>query len=277
MKSYQFDQFKDFFEFYLKENSFSQKGQKVTLHDLANRLGYNSPSSLSMIANGSRLPSDALLNAIFQEWDIPATERERIRLKVEIEKRARKGKDSYELITRLNQLNPYYKIDVKTFSLIRDWYVLVIKLLVETPDFNEDPTWISAKLRRKVTPAQAKKALALLEEGGLIARDPVTQKYKAVQDKTETTHDIPSEAIRENHKGMIARAQEALEEQTIGMRNFNALTLQFDVAQMNQAKHDIREFVKLFNEKYSSTESKQVYQLNVQLFEHSNGGTKNEH
>lgn len=250
--------------------------KRQTLQDLAKKLGYNSPSSLSMVANGTRLPSHSLLEALFDEWNISAAERERIRLKVEIEKRAKKGKDSFKLLSRLNQITPYHKIDLKKFHLIRDWYVMVIKILAGCPDFSEDPQTISQKLRKKISPTQAAKALELLLESGLLIRDPATQKIKLGAESTETTHDIPSEAIVEHHYGMIQRSLEALHEQSVEQRHFNALSLQFDPADLPRAKQKVLEFIKQFNQEFSSDHSNQVYQLNVQLFEHSNGGTKND-
>ena len=278
MKAYDFDFFKDFFEFYLREKSINAQGRKTTtLHNLAKKLGYNSPSSLSMISSGERLPSQALLESLFNEWKISETERERIRLKVEIERKNRKGKSSSHLISQFNRLTPFHKIDLKHYNLIRDWYVLVIKVMVSSPHFDEDPLSISLKLRKKVTPAQVKKALHTLVETGMLTRDPVTQKLIQVVDKTESSHDIPSDAIRENHKSMLQRAGEALEEQSVEQRHFNSLTLQFDPKDKEAAKKRILDFVTSFNDEFHAEKSDQVYQLNVQLFEHSNGGNKNDH
>jgi len=277
MKAFQFDQFKDYFEFQLKERAVDRPGRKkITLHYLANKLGYNSPSSLSMIANGTRLPSQTLLEALMDEWKLNSTERERLRLKVEIEKRARKGKDSFKLMTKLNQITPYHQIDLKQYNLVRDWYVMVIKILAGCPGFSEDPNVISQKLRKKVSPTQAAKALEVLLETGMLIRDPDTQKIKPAVGYTETSHDIPSEAIIEHHKGMIERSLEALQEQSVSQRQFNSLSLQFDPESLPRAKKKILDFVKQFNQEFSSDHADQVYQLNVQLFEHSNGGTKND-
>lgn len=277
MKAYDFNLFKDFFEFYLREKSTDQQGRKkTTLNELATRLGYNSPSTLSMLASGERLPTAALLESLFDEWNISNTDRERIRLKVEIEKRHRKGKSSSHLISQFNQLTPYHKIDLKHYNLIRDWYVLVIKVMAGLPDFNEDPVAISQRLRKKVSAAQVKKALQLLIDTKMLVRDPLTQKLEPSVLHTETTHGITSEAIRENHKGMIKRALEAVEEQSVEQRHFNSLSLQFDAASLPEAKQKILDFVKEFNSEFNSDTAQQVFQLNVQLFEHSNGGNKND-
>ncbi len=277
MKAYHFDQFKDFFEFQMREKATDRRGRKkTTLHQLAKKLGYNSASSLSMISKGDRLPSQSLLEGLFEEWNITSTDRDRIRLQVEIEKRNRNGKNPVQLIAKLNQLTPYHKIDINHHLLIRDWYVLIIKILAGCPQFSEDPQIISQKLRKKITPLQAKKALELLVETGLLKKDPVTLKISPAIGHIETSHEISDEAIRENHKGMIKRAYEAIEEQSIKQRHYNSLSVQFDMKRMPQAKQKILDFVKQFNEEFNAEDANQIYQLNVQLFEHSNGGTNHD-
>ncbi len=278
MKAYDFNTFKDFFEFHIQKNLVDENGQKkTTLNDLAKKLGYNSASSLSMIASGERLPSSHLLESLFDAWKLSAAEKQRIRLKVEIEKRKRKGKESAHLISQFNKLAPYKKIDLKNFNVVNDWYVMVIKVLASTPDFSEDPQVISQKLRKKVSAAQVKKALALLEETRLLIRDSETGKLKPSMDRTETTHEIISEAIRQNHKSMMKRAVESVEEQTVEQRQLNSLSFQFNPKSLPKAKAKILNFIKEFNEEFNSDQSNQVYQLNVQLFEHTNGGNKNDH
>ena len=130
MKAYDFNTFKDFFEFYIQKNLVDENGQKkLTLNDLAKKLGYNSASSLSMIASGERLPSSHLLESLFDEWKLTSTEKQRVRLKVEIEKRKRKGKESAHLITQFNKLAPYKKIDLKNFHvhiLIAEFHAHVV-------------------------------------------------------------------------------------------------------------------------------------------------------
>lgn len=229
-----------------------------------------------MVARGQRLPSSALLDALFEEWKISPTERERIRLRVEMERRNRRGAETSAMAMRLNQITPYHQIDLRHYSIIRDWYVLVIKVLASCPDFSADSEFICKKLRRKISPAQAKRAITLLLESGMLAEDPVTKKLVAVEPLTETTHEISAEAIRENHKGTISLALEALEEQKIDQRHFNSMALQFRPEDMPRAKEKILSFVKEFYQEFNTDSSNQVHQLSVQFFELSNEGDKND-
>jgi uncharacterized protein (TIGR02147 family) len=277
MKSHEFDSFKDFFEYNLKEAALDQNGKKVlTLQELAEKIGYSSASTLSMVAKGQRLPTASLLEALFQIWKTKPAERERIRLNLEIERRAKKGKPVAGLADQFNKLAPYRKIDLTGFKLIRDWYVLVIKLLAGGTEFEADPSTISRRLRKKVTPKEVTQSLKLLESAGLLVRDPVTKKLKPVDSNTETTHEITSEAIRANHRGMISRALEAIEEQSTEQRQFNSLALQFDPKNLKSAKERILGFVKNFNEEFGSDTANEIYQLNVQFFEHTDEGTRHD-
>lgn len=277
MESFDFFSFKDFFDYHLRRYHFDESGKKsLTLKEFAEKLGYNSPSLLTMIAKGERLPSESLLQALFKAWKIPPKDREKIKLLVQIEKRILKGKDNFELAQRLNQISKIEKIDLKKFELISDWHILVIKILVGTPDFKEDPQWISQKLRRKISPRKAEQAIQLLLKLGYILRDPVTQKLSVASEVTETTHEIPSEAIRNNHKGMIQRALESVDEQNHKNRSLNSLALQFNKANLPKAREKLLNFIHEFNLEFSDDNSKDIYQLNLQLFEHTNGDFEND-
>lgn len=276
MSDYNFSEFKDFFEYNLKKYNRDSEGVKIfTLNDLSKRLGYKSPSLLSMIANGKRLPSNEILEVLFEEWKVESAQREIIRLRLEIEKRIKKNKPAVGLIARLAKIDKkskYQMIDLDAFNSIKEWHNLVLQMLVTTPGFKEDYTQISYQLKRKVTPAQVRKGIETLIKVGLIKRNSKTGELESAtpDSSNETTHDIPSEAIREHHKGMISRALEAVDEQTVDERHLNALTMKFNREKKDEAKTFILNFVKEFNDKFFDAHSNDIHQLNVQFFEHTN-------
>lgn len=276
MSDYTFENFKDFFEYNLKKFNRDAEGAKIfTLNDLSRKLGYNSPSLLSMIATGKRLPSNEILEMLFDEWKIESNQREIIRLRLEIEKKTKKNKPTLNLIEKLSKLDKkskFKKIDLDAFNSIREWHNLVLQMMVSTPDFKEDYTLISNQLRKKVTPAQVRKGFETLIKVGLLKRNSQTGdlESKTTDSSTETTHDIPSEAIREHHKGMITRALEAVDEQTVDERHLNSLTIKFNQDKKSEAKQAILNFVKDFNDRFYDADSNDIHQLNVQFFEHTN-------
>lgn len=272
-QDYSFDKFSDFFEYYLKRHTLNSNGQKIlSLQSLARRLGYSSPSLLSMIAKGKRLPTPEILEALFEEWNVDYALREIIRTKIEIERRQKKDKPVKNLILKLAKLDrqqTFRLINLEQFNAVSEWHHLVLQQLITTPSFKEDTEWISLRLRKKISPAKLKKGIETLLSTRLIQRDESSHKLLRTHHTEETSHDIPSEAIREHHRGMLCRALEALDEQSVDERHFNSLTLKFNKQKKGEAKAAILNFVRQFNETYYQEESEDIFQLNVQLFEHT--------
>jgi len=244
--------------------------QSNTLTKWAKRLGYRSPSSLTMVLNGQRLPSQEMVRTLIDDLKLQGKEKEYFELLVELGRLQKRKKSSDSVLSRLNKLNnktEYFQIDMSQFNTISKWYYLVIKQLVSAPDFIEDIDWIVKKLRRKVTAAQVKKALTDLETLGFIKR--LDGKIIKSEQATVTSNDIPSSAIKEHHTGMMQMAAEALYEQPIEKRQISSLTFKMNAQKLVQAKEELMNFLKDFNEKYSDSLASEVYQLNLQLFSHT--------
>lgn len=259
---------KDFVSFELRKTLEHDE----TLKTLSKRLNLKSPSLLSMVANGKRLPSEAVLEKLFVIWKIGAQERKFLRLQLKLEKKHQKGKEALSLMQEIKKLNPpsaFYKLKLKQIESVRDWHVLVVRALANNPKFKADPQWIAERLRNKISPKQARIALSLLIDRGLLVQDEKTGQMTVCQDYIETTHEIPSEAIRHHHRGMLNRALEALNEQSVAERLFNSLTLNFKPEDLEAAKKRIVEFNRAFHDEFGNNDSETVYQLNVQLFSHT--------
>jgi uncharacterized protein (TIGR02147 family) len=272
MSIFEFSKFQELFQHKLRASSPGLGGAKLGLDRIAKRLGYRSPSLISMVGNGKRLPSNELLHALADEWKLTAREREYVYLLVQLERLSLKKKDTTAIARKISGLASNHNVrhfQKHEFSEISEWQFMVVKQLVSVPGFQEDPVWISQSLRKKVSAKKAADALRILEEKGLLARDPETKKLYAVHDLTETTHDIPSTAIRAHHRGMLERAAEALEEQAVDRRHFNSLSFKVNPKDLPAIKAKITEFTKNLYDQYHNNESHSVYQLNSQLFEHT--------
>ena len=244
--------------------------QSNTLSKWAKRLGYRSPSSLTMVLKGQRLPSQEMVRTLIDDLKLQGREKEYFELLVEHDRLQKRKKSSDAVLSRLSKLSnktEYFQMDMSQFNTISKWYYLVIKQLVSAPDFLEDIDWMVKKLKRKVTAAQVKKAIADLETLGFIRR----QDGKIIKSNqaSMTTNDIPSSAIKEHHSGMMQMAAEALYEQPIEKRQISSLTFKMDPQKLSIAKEELMNFLKDFNEKYSDERAFEVYQLNLQLFSHT--------
>ncbi len=237
----------------------------------ASRLGYKSPSSLTMVLKGQRTPSSDMVRTIGEDLKMSVKEKEYFQLLILLEKAHKKNKDPKEILLKLSSLNSEKRaiaLGLKEFSAISEWYFLAIKQLISTPAFIEDEDWIYRKLRKKATPAQIRNAIAIMLEMKAIGRDD-SGKLIVLKEGLLTTNDVPSSAIKRHHFGMINRALEAINEQEVSERQVTSLTMKIKNEDLADAKHYIFEFIKDFNEKFSTTEANELFQLNMQFFKHT--------
>ncbi|MDP7319829.1 MAG: DUF4423 domain-containing protein [Bacteriovoracaceae bacterium] len=264
-----FESHVDYLNYVLKQ--VNQDGSKVlTLERWARRLGYKSPSSLTMILKGQRLPSQELIHSIADDLNFTAEERRYFDLLVRLQKQKNKGKDVSITLKELSKLGKtnQHVVSLDEFNFISDWQHLAIKQLVRTKEFVEDTKWISKKLGGKITPAQARKAINSLLKLKILERTKSGKLFVA-RDSLESTNDIPSAAIKDHHKQMMMRAIEAIDEQVVEKRQMNSMTFRIDPEKVAEAKEKIIQFLYQFNEDYAIEEKGgEVYQLNLQLFSH---------
>ncbi|WP_372656221.1 DUF4423 domain-containing protein [Halobacteriovorax sp.] len=241
------------------------------LQSWAHRLGYKSPSSLTMVIKGQRSPSFDMLNSLAEDLEMTMKEKQYLTLLVQLEKATKKKKDTKEILEKIAELNAgstSISLGLKEFSAISEWYFLAIKQLISTPNFIEDEDWIFKKLRKKVTPSQIRNALNIMTEMETIGRDE-NGKLIVLKEGLLTTNDVPSSAIKRHHFGMINRALEAIDEQSVKERQVTSVTMKVKPEDVDAAKKYIFEFIKDFNEKFSTTEADDLYQLNMQFFRHT--------
>jgi len=267
---FDFENYRDYLsKVILPQGSYNQQGPNLSRW--SQKLGHKSPSLLSMVLNGQRLPSKGLLESLIKELKLSKKEADYLKLKVHLERAQKKGSVGTEMRQELNQLRESVSkirtknIDLSQFESIAQWYCIAIKQLIATPDFIEDEGWIAKRLRHKVRPHQVKKAIEYLLKVKAIHRD---QKGRLqVTHGLRTSNEIPSEAIVQHHLGMIDQAREALVELPLHKRQYSALTMRMDMDRVEDIKKDIMNFIHEMNSKYTSDESACVYQFNLNFFE----------
>ena len=261
---FDFDNYRDFLiKVGLPHGLYSHSSNN--LQSWSKRLGYKSSSSLTMVLKGQRAPSSDMLGALAIDLKMNAKEKTYFELLIQLEKLTKKNQDpktTLEKIEKLSSDKQSIPFGLKDFSAISEWYFLAIKQLISTPSFIENEGWIFRKLRRKVSPAQIRSALLIMLEMGTIGRDE-QGKLIVLKAGLITTNDVPSSAIKRHHFGMINRALEAIEEQDVSERQVTSVTMKFKEEHLEAAKQSIFEFVKDFNDQFSSKEADDLYQMNM--------------
>lgn len=269
---FEFSDYADFLNRYVSRYGRYGHGP-YNLKNWANRLGYRSASSLTMILNKTRLPTFKMIQAFSEDFGFNKNERRYFELLVELERKKKSGQSCVELIDEIKKMSgfsEYQRINVDQFVVVSEWYCYVIKALVNLKSFKLDINWIYEILRKKVSRTQIKLAIESLEKIGMLKFDTHHGFFDGAP-KTHTGNEVPSSAIRQHHQGMINRSLEALDEQTIDERFFQSMTLCIDQeVDYENATEDIQKFINTFNRKYSKNdEANSVYQMNVQFFQHT--------
>ncbi len=269
---FDFADYSEYLNAYVQE--FGKYGHgPYNLKNWAKRLGYRSPSSLAMVLNKQRLPTFRMIASFSEDFKLNKNERRYFEVLVELERKKEAGElldDLLKEARRLSGFKEYQQINFDQFTVVSDWYCFVIKRLVSKKGFIPEVDWIFKTLRKKVSKAKIRKAIESLLRIELLKRTPEGG-LEDSNPKVHTGNQVSSSAIRSHHRGMMERALDALDEQSVKNRMFQGLTLNLDKkADLPMAFEDIKQFIDQFNNKYSKDRVGDcVYQLNVQLYEHT--------
>jgi uncharacterized protein (TIGR02147 family) len=147
----------------------------------------------------------------------------------------------YERLARFRSHRDIYTLSPAQAEYHSAWYIPAVRELVARADFRTDPRWIARTLQPSITPAQAERALEVLQALSLVRRD---GRGKLVQqDPVVSTGQRPlGHHIVAYHRAMLERAAHALDEVAREEREISSLTLCVSHEVMLQLKERIREF-----------------------------------
>jgi uncharacterized protein (TIGR02147 family) len=246
--------------------------RRWTLERWSEQLGLRSHRTMGMVFDGTRLPSSEMVDRLAATLQLPQREKTHLELLAKIERCRQRGTDHEYLLNEIKRLRspeaPALLLTEAQFRVIAEWHVLVVKQLLETSSFQEDPVWISRRLRGKVTPRQAAEALAILERAGHIERRD-GRLLPRTRQRLTTAADVPSSTVRAHHRQMMERAAESLDELSVDQREFDSKTFRMNPSRLAEAKERLRAFRDAFLAEFGNDSGDHVFQLNSQLFEHT--------
>lgn len=234
----------------------------------AKRLGYKSPSSLSMILTGERIPSEEMIDKLAEDFSMSSRERQYLKLLVNLEKARKRNQETSELLKLIQKManeREDGELEKQTQLGTQEWYIYVIRELLQGQKFVEDENWISARLRRQVNPMQIRHALQRLEELGHLVRDERGELSTNEQNPLPK-HFLSAQGASKHHYSALEMAMHALAEHEYTDPHFCASTLSFKKDDLEDAKSYISDFIKGFSERFRSQEGDEVFQLSTQFF-----------
>lgn len=206
-------------------------------------------SKLSEILSGKGSPGAGLTKNLVSSLKLDASEAQTLESMIakhrELQKRTRDAhvlaEDEYALIAGLEH-----------YGIIH---------LLETSDCVHDARWLAKRL--DIPLEKVILAIGRMQRLGLIKI--LDGKITPVHNKRTTTHDIPSQVLRDSHREVLNHAIESLEKTAVKDRNVTSITFAVNKEKLAEANDLIKEFRRKIANLLSQGSTSEVYNLNVQL------------
>jgi uncharacterized protein (TIGR02147 family) len=181
-------------------------------------------------------------------------------------KTAEERNRAFDRLAKYRQFRTVHQLSAAQASYHSSWYMPAIRELAARADFRSDPAWIARMLEPPISTAEAKKALGLLIELGLLVRDDSGRLRQAKELVTTGIGPLGHQIVN-YHRVMLARASEALDRIAREEREISSVTLCVSHDTLLRLKDRIREFRReLLQIAELEGEPERVVQINFQLF-----------
>jgi uncharacterized protein (TIGR02147 family) len=239
-----------------------QRNPSYSLRSFGRDLGI-APSALSSLLQGKKGLSEKKAASIALKIGLRQAEQELFLLSARA-RYARKKASRVDAAAELASRKKSHALPEPEIALAQHWYHQAILELTELKDCNHTAEWFARRLNLSL--AQAQSALALLQKIGWL--ECIKGRYSAKWAATAAASEIPSQAIKGFHRQILAKADQALQDQDLAAREFQSTTFAFDAKKMKEAKKAIRDFQHKFShEFYSASKTKNsIYQISIQFF-----------
>lgn len=225
-----------------------EKNSKYSLRAFARDLGI-SPGACSDYLSGHRIPGPKITKRIVDSLELNLSDKEKILNLIEKQKVLQSDNEiAHQLLD-------------EQFSLIANREHFALLNLMKTSNFEFSTALASQRLG--FTEEKIQDALQRLIHLGLVLEK--EGQYAPVHRTITTTHDIPSEAIKEHHRQNITHALNSLFQDAPSLRDITTITTATNPENLERAKLFIRKFRRRLVKILESGHKTEVYQLNIQL------------
>ena len=172
----------------------------------------------------------------------------------------------FERIGKYRKHRAVRRLERDTFEYLSRWYYPAIRELVSCNGFRDEPEWIAATLRPRITASQARKAIDVLLQLGVLERD---ESGALVQREPllSTGPEVRSLAVGNFHRQMMERAEASIESFDRKDREISGVTVALSreaFEAFKQKIHALRaELLELSADEKNAT---RVVQFNFQAF-----------
>lgn len=174
---------------------------------------------------------------------------------------------AFERLAASRRFRAARRIDGDLLAYLSHWYHPAIRELAAREDFRDDPRWVAARIRPRISAAEASESLKLLLSLGLLVKDEASGLISRGEPTLTTEHEVKRMGAAAFHRQMIERAAESIETVPARERDLAALTVCVSPETAAEVKRRIHQFRESLAELCDADQNAQlVYQLNVQWF-----------
>jgi uncharacterized protein (TIGR02147 family) len=249
----------------------ARKAQRdgFSLRAFSRRAGLRSPNYLKLVTDGARNLTPQLAIRFAEACGLSGDAHEYFCELVAFNQ-ARTNQERERHYARLSRFPGYrkvHKLDAAQEAYHSEWYLPAIRELAARADFRDDPKWIAKELLPSISPAQAKRALSLLAELGLLVFDAKLGRSVIAEPLVETPDGPLGHHVQSYHRTMMALAADALDHVPREQREIASLTLCLSEPQLQALKAELEALRRELLHRYETqSDAARVVQLNLQLF-----------
>lgn len=172
----------------------------------------------------------------------------------------------YRHLRRFRRFRQAHQLDASQDSYHSQWYIPVVRELVARPDFDEDPRWIAKTLMPPISPAQARRAIKVLTDLGMLERN-AEGRLEQTDPLVETPEKPLGHHVVKFHRAMMKHASDALDHVPREQREIASLTLCISEQHMGELKAELIELRQSLLQRYQADgDADRVVQVNFQMF-----------
>lgn len=162
------------------------------------------------------------------------------------------------------------KMEARQFEVLKTWYHIAIRELLNLGSFRPSPEWIAKALLPPIEPREAKESLKTLLESGLVRR--TANGYRAAHDAITTDDETMAVFVRNYHLEMLELAKRSIDAVPPEERDISSVCMTIREADFPKLKKQIqlmRKELRVFAAEGKQAE--RLVQVNIQLFPLSQG------
>lgn len=237
----------------------------------ARKAGFASPNFLKLVIEGERNLSDESVDRFLRVLGLRDHEATFFRDLVSWNQARSLAEKNvlFERVIASKRFHEWRKLDASRLEYLRHWYYPAIRELAAHPDFEASPDWIGPRLLTRVSREEILRALQVLEELGVLERDPDGKLVRGTR-TLSTGPRVPGEAkvvAKAFLREMMEQASESLDAVPADLREVAAITVALRPETVPELKDRIRRFRYEMLERCDQDEgATEVYQMNLQLF-----------